>query len=84
MCQEKSIDIFVDNKSTIILEKKTHFFKREMSMQTADIPPLESAQEKKRCDWVMWIKFINQVAYILTKVLKWEDFCKLKALLGHI
>jgi hypothetical protein len=32
MCQEKSIDIFVDNKSTIILEKKTHFFKREMSM----------------------------------------------------
>jgi hypothetical protein len=50
MCQEKSIDIFVDNKSIIILEKKTHFFKREMSMQTTDIPPLESAQEKKRCD----------------------------------
>jgi hypothetical protein len=50
LCQEKSIDIFVDNKSIIILEKKTHFFKREMSMQTADIPPLESAQEKKRCD----------------------------------
>jgi hypothetical protein len=54
-----------------------------MSMQTADIPPLESAQEKKRCDWVMWSS-LNQVAYILTKVLKWEDFCKLRALLGHI
>jgi hypothetical protein len=32
MCQDKSIEIFYDNKSTVILGKKTHFLLREMSM----------------------------------------------------
>jgi hypothetical protein len=29
MCQDKSIEIFVDNKSTIILEKKLTFLKEK-------------------------------------------------------
>jgi hypothetical protein len=83
MCRDKSIKIFVDNNSTIILGKKTQFFYKRNEHANSRYPFIRECIRKKEV-WLGYVKFINQVAYILTRVLKWEDFCKLKALLRLI
>ena len=83
MCQDKSIEIFVDNKSTLILKKRNALFYTRNEHVNNKYPSIRESIRKKEV-WLSYVKFINQVAYILTKVLKWEDFCKLRALLGLI
>lgn len=80
--QDRTTDIFVDNKSAIALEKNPIFHDRSKHIDTKYHFIKECIGKKD-----IQLKHVtsnDQVADIFTKALKFEDFCKLRAVFGVV
>lgn len=81
--QKDNIEIFTENKSAISLGKKSIFYERSNHIDTK-YHFIRRCISKKKVK-MSYLKFKDQAVNILTKALKYEDLCRLRAdLLGVI
>ena len=80
MPQEDATEIFVDNKSAIALAKNLVYHDRTKHIDTR-YHFIRECVEKKEVQ-VKYVRSQDQVADILTKPLKHEDFKRLRRMLG--
>ena len=82
MSQVEATEIFVDNKSALALTKNPVFHDRSKHIDTRYHFIRECIARKEV--QLEFVKSQDQVADIFTKPLKYDTFCKLRALLGVI